>query len=154
MLLFKPNSISSEEAFQIHKKIKMINYIFAGYKKTISYVFKKAGEQCILGMIYKNIAVDFHTEAAFTPDRVNGILLEVLDKTGLLDTNILVIIIDEYKEQKICGSQQKATPQIWLEYIENVDCINTSQAEDTMKDVRNHGSDKLAQNEFVIDFNF
>ncbi len=128
---FRPNSLSENDANILEGKIQLLNLLFTIYKKTMSYILKKA--------VGKELIMDFLTQRHIVigPDMsvniksIKNELLKICDDKGILDIQMVELIYSESKNSSELN-KEKSSPRIWVE-VE--DAFDEHQVDEETKEI-------------------
>lgn len=150
MRVFKPKTILNDEVKMLENRIKLFNFLFASYRKTVTYILEKCGNADSILSVIEDVGSCMNGEGLFVYEIVREKLTKACIDNSIMNTQVLQIVNMELEKSKTKSQSLKATPQIWMDFEYGY----TDQDED-MTEYLNSVEDeaKLGQ-EVNIDFNF
>lgn len=116
MTLFLPKSISKEEDAAIRRKMRLLNYSFSSYTKSISYILEKTGTPDIIMEFLEGSEIPVTAGSIFSPQLVRDALIEACKRKNILDLYLYKILWFEFEKQKSISREPKAATHIYLDF--------------------------------------
>lgn len=150
MRVFKPKTISDEEVLLLEKRIKLFNFLFTSYRKTVTYILEKCGDTDSILSVIEDADSCMDGKGLFVYEIVREKLIKVCIDNSIMNTQVLQIINMELEKSKTKSQSLKATPQIWMDFE-----YGCADQDEDMTEYLNLVEDeaKLGQ-EVNIDFSF
>ncbi len=113
MRLYSPRNITSDIHFRIERRIKLLNYLFSIYNKTISGIFARINRIDIVSKILDDTNLQLVDGVSFDSNQVKNKIILMCKEKGLIDNELLAIIESEYKNS-MTRKVVKPVPKICL----------------------------------------
>lgn len=112
---FKPKDMSIHNVERIEKKVKVFNFLFSTYRKTLSYGLLKNQSSDLVSDILQEYETRESLGSALDTVKLKNVIIDVFRRQDAVDSNVLKIAEDEFNCQKTRLRTYKATPQIWID---------------------------------------
>jgi len=115
MTVFRPFSMSAEEDAELRRKMRLMNYLFVAYRKSVSYILAKTQSPAVIMEIVTTSSIPLKPDNTFDLDELKRILIDISTQKGILDDLLIKSIVYEYGQMKVEHRVSKPTTQIYLE---------------------------------------
>ncbi len=150
MRIFKPKAISDEEVAVLETRIKLFNYLFSSYRKTISYILKKTGNADAVLKVIEAADSCRNKEGLFISEVVKEKIIKICIDSSIMDSQIMQIVKEDLDGSKAKSQSLKATPQIWLDFGHECD-VKDEDMDEYLVLMENEAA---VGQEVLIDFSF
>lgn len=150
MTVFRPFSMSAAEDAELRRKMRLMNYLFVAYRKSVSYILNKTKSPDMLMNIVKNSTISLDPDNTFNLDELKRVLIGMSTEKEILDDFLIKLIAFECEQMKIEHRVSKPTAQIYLESIlENE--LPGDEASSVIVDFLKSGSDVGSSDDDILD---
>lgn len=115
MTVFRPFSMSAEEDAELRRKMRLLNYLFFAYRKSVSYILNKTQSPDMIMNIVKKATIPLHPDNTFDLDEIKKILIGTCTGNGIADDLLVKLIVFECEKMKMEHRVSKPTTQMYLE---------------------------------------
>lgn len=115
MTVFKPFAVTAAEDAELRRQIRLWNYLFVAYRKSVSYILTKTQSPDIIMAVVKKSTIPLNPDNNFNLDELKRILIGMCAEKEMLDDFLIKLIVGECELMKMEHRVSKPTTQIYLE---------------------------------------
>jgi hypothetical protein len=133
MTVFKPTHMTVEADAEIRRKMRLLNYIFFTFRKSVSYILEKTQTPALIMSIVKESAITLAPNNEFPLEELKKLLMTAYSQTGVLDNALIRLITYECEQMKKEHRVSKPTIQLYMD-LDTGESLEQDKAFDSMID--------------------
>lgn len=115
MTLCRPRCISRQEDAEVKRKLLLLNYLFSGFRKSVSYMLEKTMTPDIILEILEICDVSIIHHKKSSSHKTRDSLIKIGKKKNILDVYLYKLINLECEKQERKTRESRPTTQLYLD---------------------------------------
>ncbi len=116
MTVFRPSALTEAGDAELRRKMRLYNYMFYTYRKTVSYILKKTQSPDLIMSIAKTSDIQLTEDNVFPLDELKHLFLTACTKYDILDDTLVKLIPFECDKMKKAHLVSKPTTQLYMDF--------------------------------------